>query len=82
MTIERRSGRAWPIGPALLAVALAFAPGAPAATSSFVIRGARVFDGVRVLPPADVWVEAGTIRAIGPGLKVPPGTEEIEFAKR
>lgn len=37
----------------------------PASPAAFVIRGARVFDGERLLPPADVVVRDGLVAAIG-----------------
>lgn len=45
---------------------------------SFVIRKARVFDGHRVLSPADVWVEDGKIKALGTSLKVPSDLKTID----
>lgn len=45
---------------------------------TFVIRGARVFDGDRVLPTADVWVEAGRIKAVGPHLQTTQNVREID----
>jgi imidazolonepropionase-like amidohydrolase len=47
-------------------------------SASFVIRNARVFDGHRVLGPADVWVENGQIKAVGADLKVSSGTKAID----
>jgi imidazolonepropionase-like amidohydrolase len=47
-------------------------------TTSFVIRNARVFDGDKFLPAADVSIENGLIKAIGKNLKVLPGTKEID----
>ena len=46
--------------------------------NSFVIRGARVFDGHRVLEPSDVWVQAGKIKAVGKNLKVASGVKTID----
>src|SRR5258708_17983888 len=48
--------------------------------NSFVIRGARVFDGRKVLEQADVWVESGTIKAVGRNLKVATGVMTIDAA--
>jgi imidazolonepropionase-like amidohydrolase len=53
------------------------ASSAPAA-DTFVIRGARVFDGERVLSGADVWVEGGRIKAVGPHLQTAPNVREID----
>lgn len=53
------------------------AASAPAA-DTFVIRGARVFDGERVLSGADVWVESGRIKAVGPHLQTAPSVREID----
>ena len=44
----------------------------------FVIRKARVFDGHKVLNSADVWVDNGKIKAVGPTLKVSSGVKEID----
>jgi imidazolonepropionase-like amidohydrolase len=51
---------------------------APAAL--FVIRGARVFDGDRLLPGASVLVREGRIAAVGTQVATPPGAEEIDGA--
>jgi imidazolonepropionase-like amidohydrolase len=61
-------------------VVLALLSGAPSPSGppAFVIRGAQVFDGERVLPPQDVLVEADRIRRVGPGLKVGPGVPEVD----
>jgi imidazolonepropionase-like amidohydrolase len=48
-----------------------------AQSQSFVIRNAHVFDGERMLPPTDVLVSAGHIRAVGVKLQVAAGTKEI-----
>ena len=47
-------------------------------SNSFVIRKARVFDGHKVLSPADVWVEDGKIKALGTSLKVPSDLKTID----
>jgi imidazolonepropionase-like amidohydrolase len=61
------------------------APGKPATngaakppTVGFVIQGARVFDGERVWPRADVRVAAGRIEAISESLDVPANYERID----
>jgi imidazolonepropionase-like amidohydrolase len=46
--------------------------------ATFVIRGARVFDGERVLSGADVWIESGRIKAVGPHLQTSPNVREID----
>ncbi len=51
---------------------------AGSANNSFVVRHTRVFDGHKVQPEADVWVEGGTIKAIGRDLKVPGGVKVID----
>jgi imidazolonepropionase-like amidohydrolase len=51
-------------------------PAAPA--KSFVIRNARVFDGEKLLPVADVSIENGLIKAVGKNLKVAAGSKEID----
>jgi imidazolonepropionase-like amidohydrolase len=48
--------------------------------TSFLIRNARVFDGHKVLPPSDVWLESGKIRAVGRQLKVPSGVKVVDAA--
>ena len=45
---------------------------------TFVIRNARLFDGNKFLPPADVSVENGLIKMVGKNLKIAPGTKEID----
>ena len=45
---------------------------------TFVIRSARVFDGDKFLPPTDVSVENGVIKAIGKNLKVAPQTKDVD----
>jgi len=55
------------------------AEAAPApAADTFVIRGARVFDGERLLTDADVWVESGRIKAVGPHLRTAANVREID----
>jgi hypothetical protein len=55
----------------LLLSAPALILASPDSDHSFVISGARVFDGHKVLENTDVLVEAGKIRAVGKNLKVP-----------
>jgi len=47
---------------------------------SFVIRNARVFDGHKTLPQADVWVSEGKIKAVGKDLRVPSDTKVVDAA--
>lgn len=61
-----------------LAVPLPAPPAAGPAAPGFVVRGARVFDGARLLPAQDVWVAGGKIAAIGRKLKVPSTATEID----
>jgi imidazolonepropionase-like amidohydrolase len=49
-----------------------------AATAGFVILGARVFDGEKLWPRADVRVAAGRIEAIGESLEVPADYARID----
>ena len=51
---------------------------ATSARPSFVIRGARVFDGERLMPVVDVWVQDGRIKAVGANLKIPAGVREVD----
>ena len=53
-----------------------------AAPGGFVVRGAHVFDGTRMLGIADVLVSGGKIAAVGRDLAVPPGTEVVAGAGR
>lgn len=55
--------------------ALGMAQNAP---NSFVVRNVRVFDGVRLLPATDVWVEGGSIKAIGESLSVPSDIKVVD----
>jgi imidazolonepropionase-like amidohydrolase len=64
----------------LLLSAPALILASPDADHSFVIRGARVFDGHKVLENTDVLVEAGKIRAVGKNLKVPSGVKSVDAA--
>jgi imidazolonepropionase-like amidohydrolase len=48
--------------------------------NSFVVRGARVFDGHKTLEPTDVWIEGGKIKAVGKNLKVPSSAKAIDAA--
>jgi len=65
------------------AVLLLAAAGPPAAgPGAFVVRGARVFDGTRMLGFADVLVSGAKIAAVGRDLAVPPGTEVVAGAGR
>jgi len=55
-------------------------PAAPANgtdSPSFVVRGARVFDGRSTLGNQDVWVEDGKIKAVGASLKTPDALREV-----
>jgi imidazolonepropionase-like amidohydrolase len=47
-------------------------------SNDFVIRGARVFDGRKILDRTDVWVSAGKIQAVGQNLKVPSHVKTID----
>lgn len=75
-----------------IAVAIAIAvaasvPGEPRAAETardsdpgndFILRNVRVFDGVRVLPKAQVLVIDGRIAAVGASVKTPQGVAEID----
>jgi len=50
----------------------------PASRNEFVIRNVRIFDGTRVIPNGDVWVENGMIKAVGPKLAPPAGVPTID----
>src|SRR5450755_3776650 len=85
MRLNRSTSRRVRHIPLLMALGLLpiFLPAHPlAATSSadnsFVIRHARVFDGHTVQPDADVWVEAGTIKAIGKDLKASADSKVVD----
>jgi len=62
----------------LLTAPSLFLASADHAHSAFVIRHARVFDGHKVLAQADVWVDAGKIKAIGQDLKVPSDVKVVD----
>jgi hypothetical protein len=49
-----------------------------ASRNEFAIRNARIFDGTRVIPRGDVWVENGLIKAVGPSLATPAGIPTID----
>ena len=44
---------------------------------TFVIRNARVFDGHKTIPQADVWVEDGNIKSVGKNLKIAGDVKSI-----
>jgi imidazolonepropionase-like amidohydrolase len=46
--------------------------------SSTLIRGARIFDGQRLLPASNVLLAGGAVAGIGEGLGVPAGAEVVE----
>jgi len=50
----------------------------PASSNDFVIRNARIFDGLRVIPKGDVWVQGGVIKAVGAQVKAPPTIRVID----
>jgi imidazolonepropionase-like amidohydrolase len=54
----------------------------PPAATSFVVRGARVFDGERVIDADSVYVAGGTIAAVGRDLRVPDGVTVHDGAGR
>jgi imidazolonepropionase-like amidohydrolase len=62
----------------LLCACGARSPGTAPAHDSFLVRGARVFDGERVLEHADVLVAGATIEAVAPSLVAPPGAAVID----
>jgi imidazolonepropionase-like amidohydrolase len=45
---------------------------------TFVIRNARVFDGHKTIPQADVWVEDGNIKSVGKNLKIAGDVKSID----
>lgn len=49
-----------------------------ATNNEFVIRNVRVFDGSRVIPKGDVWVQEGKIKAVGPQIKVPANVTVVD----
>ncbi len=54
--------------------------GASAPANVFLIQGARVFDGEKLLGQKDVLIRAGKISAIAPHLKAPPDAELVNGA--
>src|SRR5262245_35248889 len=65
--------------PAWLVLAISLSTAALAETSPDVlIRGARVFDGERVLPAADVLVHDGKIQAVKRSIEPPEGATVID----
>src|ERR1700743_2312279 len=45
--------------------------------SEFVIRDVRIFDGARVIPSGQVWVQDGRIKAVGADVKAPASVRAI-----
>src|SRR5579871_1538778 len=52
-------------------VLLAASPSFAQDKSEFVIRDVRIFDGARVIPSGQVWVQGGKIKAVGADVKAP-----------
>ncbi|HTS35910.1 MAG TPA: amidohydrolase family protein [Candidatus Solibacter sp.] len=44
----------------------------------FVVRNVRIFDGRRVIPNGDVWVDNGVIKAVGANVATPDGVLTID----
>jgi len=63
---------------AALLLPTAAVPGAPAPSTAFAITNVRVFDGAELIPKAVVVVRDGTIEAMGPQVKAPPGAEVVD----
>lgn len=61
---------------ASLAGSAAGQSGAP--PNELIVRNARIFDGTRVIPKGDLWIENGHIKAVGRDLKAPAGTPSID----
>lgn len=64
----------------LLAVLALAVPACLQAQGSFLVKGARVFDGRRDAGVADVLVTGERIAAVGPNLRVPEGATVIDGA--
>ncbi len=62
----------------LLILIVAAAAGAQQPSGNFVIRGVRVFDGVRVIAAATVVVQDGKIASVGDGSGAPAGLPVID----
>jgi imidazolonepropionase-like amidohydrolase len=48
------------------------------ANREFVVRSVRIFDGTRVIPRGDVWVQGGVIKAVGSHVETPSGVRVID----
>lgn len=57
-------------------------PAAAASGTGFAIVGARVFDGERTWPAADVWIVGGRVEAIAAELELPDGVERVDGSGR
>jgi len=53
-----------------------------AAADSTLIRGARIFDGERIIDATDVLIEGGRIAEVGRDLSAPPGAEVFDAEGR
>jgi imidazolonepropionase-like amidohydrolase len=62
----------------LSAAVSAASPAAPSTAVPLLFRNARVFDGTRIVPTADVLVRDGRIQAVGPHLPAPEGAQIID----
>ena len=57
-------------------------PAPPATDNTFLVRGARIFDGERTVDADSVLVEQGKISAVGRALAAPPGVAVHDGAGR
>jgi imidazolonepropionase-like amidohydrolase len=69
----------------LLAVSVSIAAGQALANNNndkkeFVIRDVRIFDGTRVIPKGQVWVQNGRIKAVAADVKAPASVRRIDGA--
>ncbi|MBZ5505467.1 MAG: CIA30 family protein [Acidobacteriia bacterium] len=62
-----------------LAASLAafIAPASAQEKNEFVVRDVRIFDGTRVIPRGQVWVQDGRIKAVGADVKAPAAVHSI-----
>jgi imidazolonepropionase-like amidohydrolase len=61
-------------------VAIVVRPSVAQEKGEFVIRDVRIFDGTRVIPSGQVWVQSGKIKAVGTDVKAPQSVRTINGA--
>jgi imidazolonepropionase-like amidohydrolase len=64
----------------VVGVIIMAAPALAQSSNEFVVRNVRIFDGTRVIPSGEVWVQDGKIKAVGADVKTPASVRSIDGA--